>query len=85
VCCRDATASSLVAKVPSEIFTHLHVVAIKRHSIMRNLLFGLSRAPLISKKIMSMLLNLLFSRLTFLDPGESGRSVYGLCLCESCR
>jgi hypothetical protein len=35
-CCRDATASSFVAKVRGEVFAHFHVVAVKRHSSMRN-------------------------------------------------
>jgi hypothetical protein len=39
--CCDAATSSFVAKVRSEVFAHFHAVAIKRHSIMRNLLFGL--------------------------------------------
>jgi hypothetical protein len=39
--CRDAIASSLVAKVRCEVFAHLHAVAIKRHNSMQNCLFGL--------------------------------------------
>jgi hypothetical protein len=27
--CRDATASSFVAKIPSEVFAHFHAVAVK--------------------------------------------------------
>jgi hypothetical protein len=30
--CRDATASSSVAKVQGEVFAHFHAVAIKCHS-----------------------------------------------------
>jgi hypothetical protein len=30
--CHDATASSFVAKVRGEVFTHFHAVAVKRHS-----------------------------------------------------
>jgi hypothetical protein len=39
--CRDVTASSFVAKVLGEVFAHFHSVAVKRHSSMRNWLFGL--------------------------------------------
>jgi hypothetical protein len=38
----DATASSFVAKVGGEVFTHFHAVVMKRHSSMWNWLFGLS-------------------------------------------
>jgi hypothetical protein len=41
VCCCDATASSFVAKVRGEVFAYFHAVAVKCHSSMRNLLFGL--------------------------------------------
>jgi hypothetical protein len=41
VLCRDSTASSSVAKVRGEVFAHFHAVAVKRHSSMRNWLFGL--------------------------------------------
>jgi hypothetical protein len=41
--CRDATASSFVAKVRGEVFAHFHVFAIERHSSMRNWLLGLPR------------------------------------------
>jgi hypothetical protein len=34
--CRDATASSFVAKVRGEVFAHFHAVAVKRHNSMRN-------------------------------------------------
>jgi hypothetical protein len=40
--CCDAIASSFVAKVRSEVFTHFHAVAVKCHSSMRNGLFGLT-------------------------------------------
>jgi hypothetical protein len=30
--CRDATASSFVAKVQDEVFAHFHAVTVKRHS-----------------------------------------------------
>jgi hypothetical protein len=40
VCCLDATASPLVAKVQGEVFAHCHAV-IKHHSSMWNWLFGL--------------------------------------------
>jgi hypothetical protein len=38
--CRDATASSFVAKVRGEVFAHFHAVAVKHHSSMQNLLLG---------------------------------------------
>jgi hypothetical protein len=34
--CYDATASSFVTKVRGEVFTHVHAVAVKRHSSMQN-------------------------------------------------
>jgi hypothetical protein len=37
--CRDATASSFVAR--GEVFEHFHRLAVKHHSSMRNRLFGL--------------------------------------------
>jgi hypothetical protein len=40
VCCCDATASSFVAKVQSEVFAYFQAVTIKRHSNMQNWLFG---------------------------------------------
>jgi hypothetical protein len=36
VCCREATASSFVAKVLGKVFTHFHAVAVKRHSTTHN-------------------------------------------------
>jgi hypothetical protein len=39
--CRNAAASSFVFKVRAEVFARIHAVAIKRHSSMRNWLFGL--------------------------------------------
>jgi hypothetical protein len=39
--CSDATARSFVTNVRGEVFSHFHVVAVKRHSSMRNWLFGL--------------------------------------------
>jgi hypothetical protein len=41
VCCDDATASSSVAKVRGEIFSHFRTVAVNLHGNMRNWLFGL--------------------------------------------
>jgi hypothetical protein len=38
--CHDASAS-FVAKDRVEVFSHFHAVAVKRHSSMGNLLFGL--------------------------------------------
>jgi hypothetical protein len=39
--CLVATANSFVPKVKGEVFAHFHAVAVKRHSSMRNWLFGL--------------------------------------------
>jgi hypothetical protein len=39
--CRDATAISFVAKFRGEVFAHFHAVAVKCHSSIRNLMFGL--------------------------------------------
>jgi hypothetical protein len=39
--CRDATASSFVAKVRGEVFAHFHAVVVKRHCSVRNWLFSL--------------------------------------------
>jgi hypothetical protein len=39
--CRDATASSFVAKVRGEGFAYFHAVAVKPYSSMQNWLFGL--------------------------------------------
>jgi hypothetical protein len=39
--CRDATASPFVTKFQGEVFIHFHAVAVKRHSSIRNWLFGL--------------------------------------------
>jgi hypothetical protein len=38
--CHDAAASSFVTKVQGEVFAHFHKVTVKRHSSMRNSLFG---------------------------------------------
>jgi hypothetical protein len=72
--CRNLTASSFVAKIRVEVFAHFHTVVVKRHSIMRNWLFGLPGRILMSMKIMSILLTLLFTCL-----GEFGHFVYGSC------
>jgi hypothetical protein len=39
--CRDATASSIAAKVRGEVFAYFHTVAVKCHSSMQNRLFGM--------------------------------------------
>jgi hypothetical protein len=39
--CRDATASSFVAKFRAEVLVHFHAVAVNRHSSMRIGLLGL--------------------------------------------
>jgi hypothetical protein len=49
--CSDATASSSVAKVRDEVIAHFHSIAVKRHSIMRNLLFGLPRRILYEQSL----------------------------------
>jgi hypothetical protein len=36
VCCHDATASSFVAKVRGEVFSHFHADAIKGHNNVQN-------------------------------------------------
>jgi hypothetical protein len=36
-----ATATSFVAKVRGKVIAHFHIVTVKRHSSMRNWLFGL--------------------------------------------
>jgi hypothetical protein len=62
--CRDATASSFIAEVRGEVFARFHAVALKRHSSMRNWLFGLlgrilcQQSPWCKKKMMIMLLTL---------------------------
>jgi hypothetical protein len=38
---RDATDTFFIAKVRGEVFAHFYTVAVKRHSSMRNWLFGL--------------------------------------------
>jgi hypothetical protein len=79
MCCCDATASSFVTRVCGEVFVHFHAVTIKCHSSMRNWLFHMpgwilceQPTPLISKRIMNMVLTLLFTCL-----GEFGLPVYG--------
>jgi hypothetical protein len=80
---RDARVSSFVAKVREEVFARFHAAAVKRHSRMWNWLFGLpgrilsKHSPWFSKKIMNMLLALLFTCLAFFGLGEFGLSVYG--------
>jgi hypothetical protein len=76
VCYRDP-----VAKARGEVFANFHAVVVKSHGSMRNWLFGLPRRimPLMWKKIMSMLLTLLFTCLAFFGLSEFGLSVYGSC------
>jgi hypothetical protein len=40
VCCRDAGASSCVAKIRGKVFAYFHAVVVKSHSNMRNSLFS---------------------------------------------
>jgi uncharacterized PurR-regulated membrane protein YhhQ (DUF165 family) len=80
--CRDATVISFVAKVLGEVFAHVYACTVRRHSSMQNWFLSAKTnylwiAPLMSNKIMSMLLTLLFTRLAFLGLGEFGLSVYG--------
>jgi hypothetical protein len=68
--CHDATASSFVTKVRDKVFSHFHALSVKHHSSMWNVLFGLPGGILcefflMSKKILSMLLTLLFTCLAF--------------------
>jgi hypothetical protein len=69
--CQHVTASSFVANVRGEVFAHFHAVAFKRHIRLRNWLLGLPERilffnnPFTLNKIMSMLLTLLFTCLTF--------------------
>jgi hypothetical protein len=87
--CRDETASSsfffFPATVQDEVFAHFHALNVKRHRIVWNLLFDLpgrilcETIALMSKKIMSMLLTLLFNCLAFFGLCEFGLSMYGSC------
>jgi hypothetical protein len=59
-----------VNKIRDEVIAHLHTIAVKCHSSMRNWLFGLPgrivcEQSLMSKKMMSMLLTFLFTCLAF--------------------
>jgi hypothetical protein len=69
--CSDATASSFVAIFRGEVFAHFNEIAVKRHNSKQNWLFGLPERIFLwtitsmSKKIMSMLLTLLFTCLAF--------------------
>jgi hypothetical protein len=82
---RDSPASSFVAKVLGEVFARVHACTVKRYNSMRNWLFCLlgwllwEYWPWCGRKIMSMLLALLFIRLALFGLGEFGLSVYRLC------
>jgi hypothetical protein len=68
--CRDAT-TSFFAKVRGEVFANSYTFAIKCDSGMGSRLFDMAeRIPLMSKEMMSILLNLFFSCLAFLCAGE---------------
>jgi hypothetical protein len=67
--CRDATASSFVAKLRGGVFTHFHAVAIS----------GIDCLTCQDEFFLSMLLTLLFTCLAFLGLTEFGLSVYGSC------
>jgi hypothetical protein len=67
--CRDATASSFVAKVLSEVFAHFHAVALK---VTLNYIYLLAcqgeffvKIPFISKEIYSMVLAVVLMCLAF--------------------
>jgi hypothetical protein len=82
--CHDATASTFVTKIRSEILTHFHAVVTECHSSMRNWLFGLlgrilcEQSPWCQRKrTCSRLCSSSVS--PFLGLGESGLSVYGSC------
>jgi hypothetical protein len=73
--CRDATASSSVTKVQGKVFAHFHAVAVTVVHGMELTVWpartnSLWTIPLMSKKMMSMLLTLLFTCLTFFSLGE---------------
>jgi hypothetical protein len=81
LCCRDATASSFVKKVWGEVLAHFHAVAVKCDRVCgidclvcHDKFFASN--PLMSKKIMIILLTLLFTCLAFLGLGEFGLSLY---------
>jgi hypothetical protein len=79
VSCWNATARSFITEFRGEVFPHFHTVTVKHHSSMQNGLFGppwwiLCTIPLMSKKMMSMFLTLLFTSL-----GEFGLCVYASC------
>jgi hypothetical protein len=81
MCCRDATASSLVAKVRGEVFADFHAVAAKRHSSMRDRLLRakfLVNNPIYVKENEKHALDfaLHLARL-FSGLGDFGLSVYG--------
>jgi hypothetical protein len=77
--CHDATASSFVAKVQGEVFAHFHTklqqyVELTVWPARTNYLRTISSMP---KKMMSMLLTLLFTGLAFFGLSQFGLSVYG--------
>jgi hypothetical protein len=63
--CRDATASSLVAKVRGEVFAHFHAVAVSGIDRLACQDEFFANSFLDVKKIMSMLLTFLFTSLAF--------------------
>jgi hypothetical protein len=81
LCC-DAAANSFVAKARGAVFAHFHAVAVKWHISMRNWLLGLpwqivhDQSPWCQRKVMSMLLTLLFTCLAFFFLDEFSLSVY---------
>jgi hypothetical protein len=83
--CCDATVSSFVTKVRGEVFSHFRAVAVKRHSSVREWLCGLperiisGKSPWFHRKIISMLLILLFTSLAFFGLGGFRLSVYCSC------
>jgi hypothetical protein len=74
--CRDATASSFVAKVLGKILAHFHAVTMNITAVCG--IDCLTCQDEFFVKTMSMLLTLLFTYLNF-SLCEFGLSVYGLC------
>jgi hypothetical protein len=84
--CRDAADSSFVANAWGEVFAPLYAVAVKRHSGMQigylacQHKFFVNNPLDVKKKLMSMLLTLLFTCLTFFGLSECGLTHW-----EGCR
>jgi hypothetical protein len=70
--CRDATASSFVTKVQSEVFARFHAVAVKNITVSceSDCLACQNEFFVMSKEMMSMLFILLYTCLSFFGLGE---------------